>query len=209
VPLTFEPYNPGIVPSTGDRETAIYLDDELNRIGQNLSLLIAAVDAIEIPEPPGPPQGLVPPGAVVGWPGDTTPAGSWIWCDGSLYLVGDWPLLFAAIGAIYGGDGITDFAVPDYRGEFLRGTNRGAGTDPDAGTRTDRGDGTGGDVIGSRQGDEFRAHTHPASAQNAPFSGQPAGGVPVNVGVTGSTGGNETRPRNVYTDWFIYAGEPA
>jgi len=206
VPLTFQPYKPGPVPTFADPAAAVFLDEELNRIGLALAALTDAVDGIDIPEPPDEPQGLVPPGAVVGWPGDTTPAGNWIWCDGSLYLVADWPLLFAAIGAIYGGDGVTDFAVPDYRGEFLRGTDRGAGVDPDAGARTDRGDGTGGDVIGSRQGDEFRAHNHSANSQVGPFNGQPAGGVATIAGVTGDAGGNETRGRNVYTDWFIYAG---
>jgi microcystin-dependent protein len=52
------------------------------------------------------------------------------------------------------------FAVPDYRGYFLRGRDAGAGIDPDAASRTDRGDGTTGDQTGTKQQDEFKSHTH-------------------------------------------------
>lgn len=49
-------------------------------------------------------------------------------CDGSTYNIVDYPYLTqhfqAEFGAIdyFGGDGVTTFAVPDLRGEFLRGT---------------------------------------------------------------------------------------
>jgi len=40
--------------------------------------------------------------------------------------------LFAAIGAVYGGNGSNNFKVPDFRGMFLRGT----GSQPSTFNRT-------------------------------------------------------------------------
>lgn len=37
-------------------------------------------------------------------------------CDGSSVLIADYPLLFDLIGTTYGGDGVTHFNLPDYRG---------------------------------------------------------------------------------------------
>ena len=57
----------------------------------------------------------------------TAPDGYLI-CNGSIYNIGDYPLLeelftneFGAVN-YFGGNGTTTFAVPDLRGEFLRGT---------------------------------------------------------------------------------------
>jgi hypothetical protein len=44
--------------------------------------------------------------------------------------------------------------LPDLRGRFLRGMDKGAGNDPNSGSRT------GGNVLGSIQGDEFKSHDH-------------------------------------------------
>jgi|GEM_PF-2600241 len=68
--------------------------------------------------------------------------------------------LGAALGDTYGGDGTTTFAVPDLRGYFLRGHDDGAGNDPDAVSRTDRGDGTTGDEVGTKQTSDVLSHEH-------------------------------------------------
>ncbi len=47
--------------------------------------------------------------------GAYAPAG-WAWCDGALLKVADRKPLFDKIGTTWGGDGKTDFAVPDLRG---------------------------------------------------------------------------------------------
>lgn len=95
----------------------------------------------------------------------------------------------------------TTFNIPDLRGEFVRGWDNSRGVDPDAGTRTDRGDGTTGDNVGTKQDDIFEDHQHTLSSGT--FS---AGGVLAAVtGAGGSStgfglnplGGAETRPRNV------------
>lgn len=49
------------------------------------------------------------------WPSATLRPG-YLWQDGTVYNIADYPALFAAIGAVYGGDGVTTFAVPDMRG---------------------------------------------------------------------------------------------
>ena len=47
--------------------------------------------------------------------GNFAPAG-WNFCDGSKLSISDYDTLFNLIGTTYGGDGQTDFQVPDLRG---------------------------------------------------------------------------------------------
>lgn len=42
----------------------------------------------------------------------------WLPCDGNLYNISEYEVLFALIGTTYGGDGVTTFAVPDLRGRM-------------------------------------------------------------------------------------------
>lgn len=71
----------------------------------------------------------------------TTPPESFLSCDGEVYNIADYPYLtqhflinFGSVN-FFGGDGETTFAVPDLRGEFLRGTgtnghaNQGSGAE--------------------------------------------------------------------------------
>lgn len=75
-------------------------------------------------------------------------ASSWaLRCDGSVKNIADYPALFAAIGATYGGDGTTTFAVPDYRGRFIRDLDDGAGRDA-------------GRAVGSAQAEAIQSHNH-------------------------------------------------
>ena len=90
-------------------------------------------------------QATITTGMVAAYATDDA-APDWLFCDGSAVSRSEYPILFAKIGVIYGnGDGSTTFNLPDYRGTFLRGQDAGRGLDPDAASRTDRGDGvTGG-----------------------------------------------------------------
>ena len=45
------------------------------------------------------------------------PPPNWVLCDGSECLVDHYPALFAVLGARFGGDGVTTFALPDLSGE--------------------------------------------------------------------------------------------
>lgn len=68
----------------------------------------------------------------------------WLECNGAAISRATYGTLFASIGTNYGaGDGATTFNLPDLRGEFLRGADRGRGIDA-------------GRAIGSAQGDAIR-----------------------------------------------------
>ena len=51
----------------------------------------------------------------------------WALCDGSLLQIADNDALFSLIGTTYGGDGITNFALPDLRGRVGLSLGQGAG----------------------------------------------------------------------------------
>lgn len=54
------------------------------------------------------------PGEIRQQCGSSIPAG-WMVCEGQLLAVADYPLLFAAIEDTFGGNGTTNFALPNYR----------------------------------------------------------------------------------------------
>jgi microcystin-dependent protein len=122
------------------------------------------------------------------------PAG-YVECNGAALSRATYGTLFAAIGSTYGpGDGATTFNVPDLRGEFVRGADRGRGVDSGRG-------------VGTAQSDGTKAHKHPLISTGAPATGGTAGypftttGAPagaIETYVQDQTGGlTETRPRNV------------
>jgi len=61
--------------------------------------------------------------------GSTVPDG-WALCNGRLLSVSDYPKLFAVIGNIYGGDGETEFALPDLTARAPMGAGTGEGLTP-------------------------------------------------------------------------------
>src|SRR5690606_12484509 len=150
------------------------------------------------------------PGMSMAWLTSTVPGG-WLECDGAAVSRTTYSRLFGRISDDYGpGDGSTTFNLPDLRGEFLRGWDHGEGNDPNAASRTDRGDGTTGDNVGTKQADAFKSHTHnfKTNGQYAPDSSGLQGGTLTMVADgnegfgTGTiannianAGGNETRPR--------------
>lgn len=81
-----------------------------------------------------------PVGHIIPYMGNSVPA-HYLVCDGSVHNIADYPYLVQhfqdEFGSVnyFGGDGTTTFAVPDLRGEFLRGTgvnyhtNQGSGAD--------------------------------------------------------------------------------
>lgn len=106
----------------------------------------------------------VPVGSVITFAGPSAPAG-YLQCNGAAVSRTTYADLFAVIGTMYGvGNGSTTFNLPDYRGYFLRGRDNGAGVDPDRASRTNRGDGTTGDNVGTKQSHQFYSHNHSASS---------------------------------------------
>jgi microcystin-dependent protein len=163
------------------------------------------------------------------WGTETIP--SWaLDCTGQSLAVATYPALHAALGYRYGGSG-ANFNLPNPRGYFLRFHDNAAGVDPDAASRTNRGDGTTGDSVGTKQLDAFKAHdhsaavtdpghTHPvpagsgvATVQNDEAdvevatsadgtSGSATTGITVDVG---AEGGNETRGKNISFKLIVVA----
>lgn len=74
-----------------------------------------------------PSSGSVPTGQIITMMATAAPDG-YLVCDGTVYNISDYAALAAHIETNFGtpnhfgGDGVTTFAVPDLRGEFLRGT---------------------------------------------------------------------------------------
>lgn len=63
--------------------------------------------------------------------GDTVPDG-WELCEGQLIEISQNTALFSLLGTIYGGDGRTNFALPDLRDRFPLGQGNGFGLTPRA-----------------------------------------------------------------------------
>lgn len=117
----------------------------------------------------------------------------WLECDGSEISRTMYANLYAVIGTSYGaGDGSTTFNLPESRGEFIRGFDNGRGIDSDR-------------EFGSYQADQIKAHTHSYSdsgtkQKDAGYDDYGGGGNYLFINgskTTGSTGGSETRPRNI------------
>ncbi len=198
-----------INPSTGEDKAALFTRDVEDKAelhwkdedGQVLTL--TAQGALNYT----PDENLInPTGSVVAFMGASVPSG-WLECNGAAVSRTTYENLFGAISTMYGvGDGSTTFNLPDLRGYFLRGWDHGAGNDPDASYRTDRGDGTTGDYVGTRQEDAFQAHTHTyaeacfENRENGSHSSAKMDGD----GETESAGeSTETRPKNINTLYII------
>jgi microcystin-dependent protein len=133
-------------------------------------------------------QALQPIGAMIDFAGAQAPTG-WLLCDGTLYSATAYPRLFAVIGNLYGGDGVSTFAVPDARARMTIGVGTTVG---DEGYTSTLG-------LGWRQGDLARpialanlpsaasgttntvgGHTHPGSATGVAGGHQHAGATDTN-----------------------------
>lgn len=138
----------------------------------------------------------MPSGAVLPFAMSSAPTG-WLKCNGQTVSRTTYAALFAAIGTTYGaGDGSTTFALPDLRGEFVRGWDDGRGVDS-------------GRAFGSFQNDEFESHTHSIShyieSNNSGSNIAGGNGASTVSWNTNATGGSETRPRNVALLYCIKA----
>lgn len=144
-------------------------------------------------------------GMVIAYTSEIAPTG-YLECNGVAINRTTYGLLFAEIGTMYGvGNGSTTFNIPDYRGEFHRGTAVGSTADPDRASRTNRGDGTTGDNVGTKQGHQLTYHNHtayrPYTVSHPANIAGPANNwwneLPALTRGLAYSGGNETRPYNV------------
>lgn len=125
-----------------------------------------------------------------------TPPTGWLKANGALISRTTYSTLFSAIGTTFGaGDGSTTFALPDLRGEFIRGWDDARGVDA-------------GRLFGSSQAQAFQAHNHNTSPFLGTINWSRAGWAPDGLafltnevgggpGYVTTEGGPETRPRNI------------
>lgn len=167
------------------------------------------------------PENRIKSGMTVMWPSSTVPAG-YLECAGQAVSRANYGALFAVIGTSFGaGDGSTTFNIPDMRGEFARGWDHGRGIDTGRalGSSQDEafkshshtastgssgahvhGTKVGGDANNVREAIPGNAIT---MAGNSADTGVTGSGQIVEAGshthtvTVNSTGGTETRPRNV------------
>ena len=158
----------------------------------------------------------VPPGMIFPYVSTSSPTG-FRYCNGDAISRTDFADLFAVIGTAFGnGNGSTTFNVPDLRGKFLRGVDAGSGYDPDRDSRTALNGGNAGNNVGSYQAHMVASHYHQEGGDEHRTGTQQCDGtsflegqVTVNTGygfdnrTTGSTGGNETRPKNISVTYII------
>lgn len=164
---------------------------------------------------------FMPVGAVIALGAALDETGDWLPCDGRRLPVEGHRELFDVLRYTYGGAGDV-FLLPDYRGYFLRGRDAGARVDPDAGTRTSMNPAlSGGDRVGTRQD---WATAAPRTAFTGTVAHLPSATWNTHLGTTThfacpgdttamrtcTTGGDrESRPVNVYVNYYIKTRPPA
>ena len=154
----------------------------------------------------------------------------WLYCNGDQFDNTQWPDLVAVINNAWGGDGVATWYLPDLRGYFLRGVDDTAGSvDPDATTRMPSNpnltsnQGNQGNTVGSLQEDSVGPLTSSTTTIYSDYDGNDTvyggygmgyvvgGNTWVNGNVQGTLNpalstGAESRPKNKYVYFIIYAG---
>jgi microcystin-dependent protein len=108
----------------------------------------------------------------------------WAWCDGQLLPLSQNTALFSLLGTTYGGDGKSNFALPDLQGRAPMHPGQGPGL-----SLHDLGE-TGGSETVTLLESEIPAHSHALQANGAPADLQLAGSDRT---LARSTGGNAYR----------------
>ncbi|MBA0167242.1 phage tail protein [Pectobacterium sp. CFBP8739] len=119
------------------------------------------------------------------FPGAVAPTG-WLKCNGQTFNKTLYPVLASRYPS-----GV----LPDLRGEFVRGWDDGRGVDA-------------GRALLSHQSDELRAHTHggvPLLRNDTDRGGGSSNFSVDDIGTTSTTGGTETRPRNIAFNYIVRA----
>ncbi|MCW3099765.1 MAG: Tail Collar domain protein [Chthonomonadaceae bacterium] len=161
----------------------------------------------------------IPIGALVAVAGSTSPGSQYTLCDGRQLSTKDHTNrdIYRAIGTANGGDGIPYFHLPDCRGRFLRGVSNSTNRDPDKNSRTPpQTTGNVGNNVGSVQGfaTGIPNKDFAVTIPNLPNddskidhilgrSTSRKNGDAVRINLASGGGDPETRPVNVYVDWYI------
>lgn len=125
------------------------------------------------------------------------PPKGWALCNGATLSIMQNQALFSLLGVYYGGDGITTFKLPDFRGRVILGQGNGGGGNYNIGDS----DGVESTVLAIT---EIPQHNHMMQVNNAP------GPQPLNMAddyLAGFTYGPATGPTNV-NSYVSQAGSP-
>lgn len=95
----------------------------------------------------------------------------WAWCDGQILPLSQNTALFSLLGTTYGGNGKSNFALPDLQGRAPMHPGQGPGL-----SLHDLGETGGAETVSLLQS-EIPSHNHSLGAQNVPLGGSasPAG----------------------------------
>jgi microcystin-dependent protein len=113
------------------------------------------------------------------------PPKGWAFCAGQLLPIAQNQALFALLGTTFGGDGRTNFALPDLRGRLANGFGQGSGlANYTLGQR-------GGEETHTLTGTETPLHSHLINADNNGTTGgtsTPGSGVTLGAGYANEAG---------------------
>jgi microcystin-dependent protein len=101
----------------------------------------------------------------------------WAWCDGQLLPLSQNTALFSLLGTTYGGNGKSNFALPDLQGRAPMHPGQGPGL-----SLHDLGE-TGGSETVTLLESEIPAHSHAVSASQADGTSQAPGGEKLATGI--------------------------
>ena len=104
------------------------------------------------------------------WPPNFAPSG-WALCAGQLLSISQNTALFSLLGTMYGGDGVTNFGLPDLRSRIPLGAGQGPGLSPYTLGQT------GGTENVSLTVNTLAPHTHPATGLSASVPAVTSGGT--------------------------------
>lgn len=148
---------------------------------------------------------VLPVGAFFPFAGTSLPA-NYLFCSGQVVPISSYPELFAVIGVNFGGDGVSNFGIPDSLGRGFVGVGLGDAADATAW------------LIGEKRGTEAvaltdanngpHAHTTVVGTGNAKADGNaPGGGLAVIGGSNTGSSGSGTPHANIQpsqaTNWII------
>src|ERR1700682_3977139 len=85
----------------------------------------------------------------------------WAFCSGQILPISQNTALFSLLGTQYGGNGTSNFALPNFQGKVAIGQGQGPGLTPRSVGET------GGEQFVTLNGNQLPPHTHPAICNNA------------------------------------------
>lgn len=106
----------------------------------------------------------------------------WAFCEGQLLPISSNTALFSLLGTTYGGDGKTNFALPDLRGRVAVSMGSGPGLSP-----TQLGDKGGVEQV-TLSPNQGPSHSHGVQAAETASTTRPNDAVPASVAATSASG---------------------